>query len=136
MSGISKTGANKKQNNYIKLIFCGLAGSGIYFLLLSLLTFVTLKINISESLFMPAGIFIAFVSGFFSGYTAVRPFMQKGLVFGSLSGLVCLFVCAVLLFAINGGKAGSRLIITSLIILSAAAFGGIVAVGSKPKRKR
>lgn len=128
--------SNDKQKNYIKLVFCGLAGSGLYFLLLSFLSFITLRMNLSDSLFMPLGIVFGIISGFFSGYTAARLFMQKGLFLGILSGLICLFFSSVFLFAVNGGKAGSGLIILSAVILASSAAGGIAAVAAKPKRKR
>lgn len=132
--GLSR--GNRKSSNYIKLALCGLAGSGLFFLLLSLFSFVTLKMGLSDSLFMPMGLVSGVISGFFSGYTAVRPVMQKGLLFGALSGLICVLICGTLAFAVNGGKAGSGLIILSALILASSAAGGIAAVSAKPKRKR
>lgn len=132
--GLSK--GNGKSSNYIKLVLCGLAGSGIFFLLLSVFSFLTLKFAISDSWFMPLGLISGVISGLFSGYNAVRPVMQKGLLFGSLSGFICILVCGILAFAINGGKAGYGIIILSALILVSSAAGGIAAVGSKPKRKR
>lgn len=132
--GLSKE--NKKGSNYIKLALCGLAGAGLYFLLLSLFSFLALKTDLSDSLFMPFGLVSGVISGFFSGYAAVRPIMKKGLIFGAVSGLICVSICGTLAFAVNGGKAGSGLIILSALILASSAAGGIAAVGAKPKRKR
>ena len=128
--------SSKNSSICIKLILCGFAGSGIFFLLLTVFSIVALKTDMSDSLFMPLGVASGLVSGFFSGYTAVRPVMQKGLLFGALSGLICILICGILTFAINGGKAGSGLIILSALILLSSAAGGIAAVTRKPKRKR
>ncbi len=124
-----------KGNKYIKLIFSGLAGLGIYFLLMFLFSFVSLKLGIGETFFMPFGLFCAIAGGLFSGYSSARPLMQKGLLYGMIGGLICLFLCSVILFAVNGGTAGSGIIINSAVILISSAVGGILAVGSKPKRK-
>ena len=139
MSDKSKKGvlkSNDKKNNYIKLIICGFAGSGVFFLLIAILSFLTLKFSLPDFLAAPLGFVFAALSGFFSGYAAVKPIMQKGLVFGAISGLICLFVCSSILFVINKTNAGIGLIILSLIILAASAVGGIAAVSTKPKRKR
>ncbi len=133
-SGIKK---NKNENSkYLKIALCGFAGSGIFFLLIILFSFITLKFALSDSLFMPLGLLFGAVSGFFSGYSAVRPVMQKGLLYGSSAGFICLLICGIITFALNGGKAGYGLIIFSVVILLSSTGGGIAAVSRKPKRKR
>ncbi len=126
---------NAKGNKYIKLFFSGLAGSGVYFLFMFLLSFVSLKLGIGETFFIPFGLLCGVAGGFFSGFSAARPLMQKGLIYGLIGGLICLFICSVILFAVNGGTAGKGIIINSAVILISSAVGGIFAVGLKPKRK-
>lgn len=124
-----------KGNQYIRIFLSGLAGVGIYFLLMFLFSFVPLKLGTGEVLFVPFGLVCAIAGGFFSGYSTARPIMQRGLIYGLIGGLICLLLCSVILFAVNGGTAGSGIIINSAVILVSSAVGGIVAVSSKPKRK-
>ncbi len=126
----------RKTNTYIRLFFSGAAGTGLFFLLISLLSVIALKIDFFDNLFMPCGLFLGFLSGFLSGYTSVMPFKEKALISGSVGGLICVILCGTVAFAVNGGKAGIGLIILCSVIFVSSIIGGVVAAGKKQKRKR
>lgn len=125
----------QKSNPYIKLFFSGAAGSGLYFLLIGIFSFFVMKLNLSDNLFMPFGLIFAVLSGLLSGYTSVIPFNEKGLIYGSVGGIVCAVICGTVAFAVNGGKAGSGIFLLCAIIFISSSAGGVLSSGKKRKRK-
>ena len=125
----------RKSNPYLKMFFSAAAGAGIFFLLIAVFSLVCIKFNFSETLFMPAGLAFAVISGFLSGYTSVIPFGEKGVIYGSAGGLICVFICGTVAFAVNGGKAGAGIFLLSAIILMSSSVGGIISASKKRKRK-
>lgn len=125
----------QKSNPYIKLFFSGAAGTGLFYLLIAVFSLIAMKLNLSESLFMPTGLIFGVLSGFLAGYTSVIPFGEKGLIYGSAGGAVCAVLCGTVAFAVNGGNAGTGIFLLSAIILISSAGGGIISSGKKRKRK-
>lgn len=124
-----------KSNPYIKLFFSGAAGTGLFFFLIAAFSLIVMKLNLTESLFMPAGLIFGVLSGFLAGYTSVIPFGEKGLIYGSAGGAVCAVLCGTTAFAVNGGKAGTGIFLLGSIILISSIGGGIISSGKKRKRK-
>lgn len=137
MSGKNKSTRRSEEggNNYIR-IFVGSAVSVImFFVLLALFALFSLKNGANSSLYVPAGIVFALLSGIAGGFAAVRPIKQKGIPYGALSGLISSLFCSAVLFVVNGNKAGSGLFILAGLIILGSAAGGIGAVNLKFKKK-
>lgn len=137
MSGKNKsTRRNEESNNsYIRIIVGSAVSAVMFFALLALFALFSLKSGTYGSLYVPAGIAFAFLSGVTGGFVAVRPIKQKGLPYGALSGFISSLLCAVVLFVVNGNKAGSGLFIVAGLMIVGSASGGIGAVNLKLKKK-
>ena len=123
------------NNNYIKIFIGSAVSSVMFFAFIALFALVSLKNGLSSSLYMPAGVIIAFISGITGGFVATRPIKQKGLPYGGLSGFIASLFCSVILFVVNGNKAGSGLFIMCGLMIIGSAIGGIGAVNLKVKKK-
>lgn len=134
-----KAKSSRKDNKYnTKLISVSagaLASTVIFFVLLALFAFFSLKSGFSDSIYFPAGLVTGALSGFTGGFICVRPIKEKGVLFGFVSGLIQALICCGILFAINGASAGNGLFILFGVITVFSAFGGIAAVNLKIKKK-
>lgn len=111
---------------------CGALLCGILLTLCSI-GFVSAK-HIPQGLLQPIVIAISVLSSFLAGYIAAKVSHEKGLLFGSLCGLI-LF----LLFLIAGFVAQEEItmgLFTKLVIMvCSGAIGGLLSVSRKSKRK-
>ena len=137
MSGKNKTARREESadKNYIRILIGSAVSAVIYFLLVAMFALISLKNGVSSAMYVPAGIFFAFVSGFTGGFITVRPIKAKGIFYGTVSGLISAIICSVVHFIANGNKAGSGLLILAGAMIVAAAAGGITAVNLKVKNK-
>lgn len=84
---------------------------------------------------MPAGIVTAVISGFAGGFASLRPIKQKGVLYGTLCGIISSVLCMAILFVINGNKAGNGIFIFMAAMILGGAAGGVSAVNLKIKKK-
>ena len=137
MSGKNKSTRRKEasSNNYVR-IFVGSAVSAVmFFAFLALFALFSLKNGTKSTLYVPVGIAFALLSGVAGGFAAVRPIKQRGVAYGALSGLISSLLCSLVLFVVNGNKAGSGLFILAGVMILAGAAGGIGAVNLKLRKK-
>ncbi len=126
----------EKQGEPIKrILISAAAGSAVYFILVALFAAFALKNGTQGSLYMPVGMVMGALSGFLSGFAAVRPIKVKGVPFGALTGFIQSVINSIVLFAANKGGAGTGLFILAAIVIIMAAVGGISAVNLKIKKK-
>ncbi len=125
----------KKTSPYFKLFFSGVGSCVLYFFLIAFSALLVTKLNLSDSLYMSAGLIGGCLSGFIAGYISVIPFNEKGIIYGSAGGIICAVLCGSVSFAINGGKAGKGIFLLCGLILIFSAIGGFLSSGKKRKRK-
>ncbi len=137
MSGKNKSTRRNEEsgNNYIKVLVGSAVSAVMFFAFLGLFALFSLKNGTNSSLYMPAGVVFSFLSGITGGFVTVRPIKQKGVPYGALSGFISSLFCAVVLFVVNGNKAGSGLFIVAGLMILGSAVGGIGAVNLKFKKK-
>ncbi|MBE6821008.1 MAG: TIGR04086 family membrane protein [Ruminococcaceae bacterium] len=137
MSGKNKSTRRNEVsgNNYIRILVGSAVSVIMFFVLLALFALFSLKNGANSSLYFPAGVAFALLSGIAGGFAAVRPIKQKGVPYGALSGFISSLFCAAVLFVVNGNKAGSGLFILAGLMLLGGAAGGIGAVNLKFKKK-
>ncbi len=134
-----KNKSSRKESKYntklIKVAVGAVISTVLFFSLLAVFAVLSLKSDFSASLYLPAGLLSGAVSAFMGGFICVRPIMEKGALFGLISGVVQAVVCSAVLFALNGGAAGNGLFILFGIISAFSVLGGIAAVNLKIKKK-
>ena len=129
MSGKNKSTRRNEEsgNNYVRILIGSAVSAVIFFVLLAMFALF--------SVYVPAGIAFALLSGLAGGFATVRPIKQKGVPYGALSGFIASLFCSAVLFIVNGSKAGSGLFVLAGIMILGGAAGGIGAVNLKVKKK-
>lgn len=137
MSGKNKSTRRNEEsgNNYVRILIGSAVSAVIFFVLLALFALFSLKNGTNGSVYVPAGIAFALLSGLAGGFATVRPIKQKGVPYGALSGFIASLFCSAVLFIVNGSKAGSGLFVLAGIMILGGAAGGIGAVNLKVKKK-
>ncbi len=125
----------KRDEPIKRILISAAAGSAVYFIIIALFAFFALKNGTQGSLYMPAGMVMGAISGFLSGFTAVRPVKEKGVPYGTLTGFIQSVINSIVLFVANKGSAGTGLFILAAIVIIMAAIGGVSAVNLKIKKK-
>ena len=136
MSGKNKSTRRNEEsgNNYVRILIGSAVSAVIFFVLLALFALFSLKNGTNGSVYVPAGIVFALLSGLAGGFATVRPIKQKGLPYGVLSGFIASLFCSAVLFIVNGSAGSGLFVLAGLMILGGAA-GGIGAVNLKLKKK-
>lgn len=135
MHGKSSRKDEKLGSPINKIIIASVIGSVLYFAMLAVFAAAALKKGMEASSYMPVGLVLGAVSGFLSGFTAVRPIKEKGALYGALTGFIQSLINSIVLFIVNGGAAGTGIFILAAIVIILAAVGGIAAVNLKIKKK-
>ncbi len=130
-------GNRKREDNpksfMVKVCVGAAVSVTVYFALVALYAFISLKTGAVG--YFPAGIAAGALSGVIGGFSAVRPMKEKGALYGALSGLIAAFLCAAVMFVVNGNKAGNGVFILMASIITGSVAGGIFAVNFKFKKK-
>lgn len=107
----------------------------IFFALIALFAYISLESGMNTETYLPAGLFIALLSGIAGGFAAVKPIKEKGAFYGVLSGLSAAIITSLILFAVNDASAGNGIFITAGLMIAGGILGGILAVNLKIKKK-
>ena len=107
----------------------------LFFAFVAIFSALILKKGFAASMFMPVGLLLGGVSSLLNGFVTVFPIKEKGMIYGAISGLIQALICAVVLFAVNGGAVGKGTFILMAIMIVCSALGGIGAVNFKIKKK-
>ena len=123
-------------SNYKNIAICSAIGTIMFFMLIALFSFVSLKSDLlSKSLYIPIGFFSAAASGIVSGFLTVRKNKKNGALFGALTGLIQGVVSSVICLFINNRSSGSLIFILAAVFVVFGAIGGISAVNVKVRKK-
>lgn len=119
-----------------KIIIGSVIGSALFFIFVSLISFLALRTDaISQTAYMPSGLFAGALSSFVGGFITVSPIKKNGALSGALSGLLQALLCSAVMFFINGNKSGIGTLIFMAVSVALGAVGGISAVNMKIKKK-
>lgn len=131
-----RSGNENNSSGMNRILISAAVGIAMFFVLISLVSLLALKSDIiSQSMYMPLGIFCGAVSSFICGFIAVRPVRKNGAVTGALSGFANALVCSAAVFFINGNNAGKGIFILMAVMIVSGAIGGISAVNLKSRKK-
>lgn len=75
------------------------------------------------------------IGSFLGGFFASKKLAKKGLIIGSLCGIVMFLIFTLIGIASFGNAPGASTLIRLLIFTTSGAIGGIIGVGNSDKRK-
>lgn len=119
----------------VKLAVCSLSSSVLFYILIALFSFLILKTSGNGSMYLFYGIGAGAVSGFISGFTALKLIKEKGLFYGALCGAGQSVICALIMFILNKGTAGNAVFILIAVMILMSSLGGLAGVNLKKKIK-
>lgn len=136
MKGSNAAGQKPILSAIRAIIIGAVAGAAVCAVLLALcaLAFVSTE-NIPHD-FLPAFIIaVSVISSFFAGFITAKISKQRGLIYGSMAGLLLFILFLVSGLAASQSTVSSEAFIRLLVMLLSGAIGGLVAVSRKSRRK-
>lgn len=126
---------NDTKNIIIKILIGSGVGTAVFFALTALSAFILLQNDSDTPIYKYIMLLAGAISGFLSGFVAVRPLRKNGLAFGSVSALP-VYLIAVLVSVLIA-RSGIGLIgwILLAVMVVFASVGGIVAVNKRKKTR-
>lgn len=126
---------NDTKNIIIKILIGSGVGTAVFFALTALSAFILLQNDSDTPIYKYIILLAGAISGFLSGFVAVRPLRKNGIAFGSVSALPA-YLIAVLVSALIA-RSGIGLIgwILLAVMVVFASVGGIVAVNKRKKTR-
>lgn len=118
------------------IVIGAVAGAALCAVLLAVcaLAFVSSE-NIPHD-FLPAFIIaVSVISSFFAGFITAKISKQRGLIYGSMAGLLLFVLFLISGLAASQNTVNSEAFLRFVIMLLSGAIGGLVAVSSKSRRK-
>lgn len=126
---------NDTKNIIIKILIGSGVGTAVFFALTALSAFILLQNDSDTPIYKYIILLAGAISGFLSGFVAVRPLRKNGIAFGSVSALP-VYLIAVLVSVLIA-RSGIGLIgwILLAVMVVFASVGGIVAVNKRKKTR-
>ena len=129
---------NKKSRNYSfnnntnsatvkKLIFSGTISSILFFILMILLAFITMKATVSDSMQNILVFLFAAASPLIGAFLTFKKENTKGIILGASSAAVCIIITCIVLISILH-TLGLKTLLMSALMLVGGISGGIIAV--------
>lgn len=110
----------------------GLAAAAVLLLLTAVV--IVKSGHVPYAAIVPAAIAVVCAGAFLGGYTAARIRKSKGLLLGAVGGVV-LFLIFWAAGAAAGGISGVSTLLRLLLMTAAGAFGGVLGVNRRKKRR-
>lgn len=131
----ASSAVNDTKNIIIKILIGSGVGTAVFFALTALSAFILLQNDSDTPIYKYIMLLVGAISGFLSGFVAVRPLRKNGLAFGSVSALP-VYLIAVLVSVLIA-RSGIGLIgwILLAVMVVFASVGGIVAVNKRKKTR-
>ncbi|GEM_PF-6804093 len=117
----------------IKILFVPLIFTGVYFLIVALLSLIAYKEGLNASYYAPFGISSGVISGFLCGILSAKLAGHSGLLYGGLSGAVMGILCSLIVSIVNSSGIGAGTILLFFVILIFSCIGGIVRANKKKR---
>lgn len=128
-----------RENDFkvkIKSILLGAAAGAVVctvFLFLFAFFFSVVK-TVPQFMIQGIAVFCAVLGAFVAGYTAVRMYRSKGLMYGALSGFLLFLVITIVAFIASRDKFTYMTIIRMLLMVTLGAVGGVIGVNRKRRK--
>lgn len=128
-----------RENDFklkIKSVLIGAAVGAIVctvFLFLFAFLFSVVK-TVPQFMIQGIAIFCSVLGAFVAGYTAVRMYRSKGLMYGALSGFLLFLVITIVAFIASRDKFTYLTIIRLLLMVILGAAGGVIGVNKKRRK--
>lgn len=120
------------QNFFKKIAVSSSIGAGIGILFSSLLVFIMAFIltvgNVPAMLISPITVLFLAVGGFLGGFFSAKSAGEKGLLCGSISGLIFFFIAWIAGAVFESSGIGMAAVIKAVMVVIASSFGGIIGV--------
>lgn len=131
----ASSAVNDTKNIIIKILIGSGVGTVVFFGLTALAAFILLKNDSDTTIYKYIMLLVGAISGFLSGFIAVRPLRKNGIAFGSVSALP-VYLIAVLVSVLMA-RSGIGIIgwILLPVMVVFASIGGIVAVNKRKKTR-
>lgn len=124
---------NDTKNIIIKILIGSGVGAVAFFALTALSAVILLKNDSDLPVYKYIMLLTGAVSGFLSGFVAVRPLRKNGIAFGSVSALPIYLIAVIVSVLIARSGIGLIGWILFAVMVLFAAAGGIVAVNKRKK---
>lgn len=131
----ASSAVNDTKNIIIKILIGSGVGTVVFLGLTALAAFILLKNDSDTTIYKYIMLLVGAISGFLSGFIAVRPLRKNGIAFGSVSALP-VYLIAVLVSVLMA-RSGIGIIgwILLPVMVVFASIGGIVAVNKRKKTR-
>lgn len=120
------------QNFLKKIAASSSIGAGIGILFSSLLVFIMAIIltvgNVPAMLISPITVLFLAIGGFFGGFFSAKLAGERGLLCGSISGIMFFFIAWIAGAIFENSGIGIAAAIKAIMIVIASSFGGIIGV--------
>lgn len=123
------------QRWLLPVLFGAAMGLLVTSAILTVLSLILTLQDIPQGIIQPLAIVSMAVGALVSGYLAARIVGKRGLLCGLLSGTVCCLILLVLSLAITDVSTDITQGVQLILALAASAFGGVMGVGSRNKRR-
>lgn len=126
---------NDTKNIIIKILIGSGVGIAVFFALTVLAAFILLKNDSDMNIYKYIILLTGAVSGFLSGFVAVRPMRKNGIAFGAVSALPVYLVAIIVSIILSRSGIGliGWILLALMVIFSAV--GGVVAVNKRKKTR-
>lgn len=136
MKGIRSAGQKTALTVLRAVIIGAVAGALICAALLAVFAFAFVSAeNIPHDFLTAFMIAVTVVSSFLAGFITAKLTKQKGLLCGSISGVILFFLFLIAGVAISATGAGNGVLLRLLLMVISGGIGGLLAVNGKSRRK-
>ncbi len=131
----NKSKSNKETTGFpiAPISVVSVVSSVLYFAILALITYISLKSSVERSMYLPLSIVAGALTGFACGFAVSKLIKEKGMFYGGLSGFIHSLICSAVIFILNKGTAGNGIFILVAAMTVMASLGGIAAMNIKKK---
>lgn len=124
-----------EHSNYKNILFSVLIGIAVFSLLLPLFALIVTLLDLDISSTGPLSSICIGISSAISGYICAKKIKVKGLLYGSVCGLIIFLILKTIALIINPSSITIITLIHLVIIVLFGCIGGIWGVNSTNKRK-
>ena len=126
---------NDTKKIIIKILIGSGVGTALFFVLTALSAFILLQNDSDVNSYKYIMLLVGAISGFLSGFVAVRPLRKNGIAFGAVSALPMYLIAIIVSILLSRSGIGLIGWIMLALTMFFSAIGGIVAVNKRKKTR-
>lgn len=123
------------MNKMKPLAFSMIAGVVTCLILLVLMSVVMSVRDVPQAMINPMAIFSIAVGSFVSGFNCAKICRERGLLMGTICGIVMTFIVLFASFTVSDNGFGMLAVVKTMFIMFSAMLGGVLGVNVRGKRK-